>query len=166
MQEKAVVVREARHEDLFRVVEINRICLPENYPYYFFQHLLERYPGCFIVAEVDGEIVGYIMNRIEKGMSSFNPSPFRLVKKGHVVSIAVMPEHRRKGIGKMLLKWGLRAMKEYGAEEAILEVRVSNEPAINLYKKMGFIIVKTIRGYYHDGEDAYLMSKRIVEEAE
>ncbi len=164
MQGKVVIIREARHEDLFRVVEINRICLPENYPYYFFQQLLERFPKCFIVAEINGEVIGYVMNRIERGLSSFNPSPFHLVKKGHVVSIAVMPEYRRRGIGKMLLERGIEAMKEYGAEEVILEVRVSNEPAMRLYTKMGFTIVKTIKGYYHDGEDAYLMSKRLVDE--
>ncbi|MEM1658639.1 MAG: ribosomal protein S18-alanine N-acetyltransferase [Candidatus Jordarchaeales archaeon] len=166
MQEKTVVIREARHDDLLRVVEINRICLPENYPYYFFQHLLESYPECFIVAEVDGEIVGYIMNRIERGLSSLNPSPFRIVKKGHVVSIAVMPDYRRRGIGRMLLERGLQAMRKYGAEEAVLEVRVSNEPAISLYKRIGFVVVKTIKGYYHDGEDAYLMCKKLVEESE
>ncbi|MHA1608226.1 MAG: ribosomal protein S18-alanine N-acetyltransferase [Candidatus Freyarchaeota archaeon] len=164
MQEKyAVIIREARYEDLTQVVEINRICLPENYPYYFFQHILERFPKAFIVAEVNGEVVGYMMNRIEKGMSSFNPSPFKLLKKGHVVSIAVLPAYRRMGIGKKLMERGLKAMREYGAEEVILEVRVSNDPAIKLYTLMGFTIVKTLKGYYHDGEDAFLMCKKLVD---
>ncbi|MEM1764016.1 MAG: GNAT family N-acetyltransferase, partial [Candidatus Jordarchaeales archaeon] len=71
-----------------------------------------------------------------------------------------------RGIGRMLLERGLQAMRKYGAEEAVLEVRVSNEPAISLYKKIGFVVVKTIKGYYHDGEDAYLMCKKLVEESE
>ncbi|MEM3174225.1 MAG: ribosomal protein S18-alanine N-acetyltransferase, partial [Candidatus Bathyarchaeia archaeon] len=83
---------------------------------------------------------------------------FGLAKKGHIISIAVLPEHRRKGIGETLLKEALQSMMNYyGIKECYLEVRVSNTPAINLYKKVGFKIEKVIRGYYADGENAYLM---------
>ncbi len=47
----------------------------------------------------------------------------------------------------------------YGAEEVYLEVRVSNTPAINLYKKLDYRVVDLIKGYYHDGEDAYIMAR-------
>jgi ribosomal-protein-alanine N-acetyltransferase len=45
--------------------------------------------------------------------------------------------------------------------ETKLEVRVSNEPAINLYRSMGYTIVGIYQGYYSDGEDAYMMSKNL-----
>ncbi|MDR0797125.1 MAG: ribosomal-protein-alanine acetyltransferase, partial [Nitrososphaerota archaeon] len=44
---------------------------------------------------------------------------------------------------------------------AFLEVRVTNEPAISLYKKLDFEISRTINGYYSDGEDAYVMTKKL-----
>jgi len=51
--------------------------------------------------------------------------------------------------------------REYGVEEYYLEVRVSNTPAINLYRKLGFETAGRIVGYYLDGEDAYLMARRV-----
>jgi len=138
---------------------INRTCLPENYTSFFFLDLYRRFPLTFLVAEEDEEIVGYIMCRIETGLPNFGF--FGLIKKGHVVSIAVMPKHRRKGIGCMLMKEAMKNMEKYNAKECFLEVRVSNQPAINLYKKLGFQIVKTITHYYMDGEDAYLMARKL-----
>jgi ribosomal-protein-alanine N-acetyltransferase len=79
-----------------------------------------------------------------------------------VVSIAVLPEHRKKGIGEALVKEAMNAMKlQYNAKQCYLEVRITNEPAINLYKKLGFEIARTVSGYYADGEDAHVMSKKL-----
>jgi ribosomal-protein-alanine N-acetyltransferase len=153
-------IRCADMEDINDIMRINHTTLPENYPYPFFVEVMRRYPKSFIVAEKDGRIVGYMMNRIEKGMSgSFTPTLHRL-NKGHVVSIAVLPEYRGKGIGKKLMLEGMKAMKEYGADEFILECRITNEPALAMYKSLGFTVVRELRGYYHDGESAYLMSRK------
>jgi len=145
--------------DLQRVVEINRSCLPENYTDFFFVDLYERFPETFIVAEENGEVVGYIMCRVETGLASFGLGG--LVKKGHVVSVAVMQEFRRKGIGDALMNKAMENMKSYNARQCFLEVRVTNAAATEMYKKLGFETTKTIRGYYADGEDAYLMSKKL-----
>jgi len=146
-------------KDLERVMHINRVCLPENYGDYFFMDLYNRFPETFIVAEGNGEIVGYVMCRIELGLSNFGFSGF--IKKGHIVSIAVMPKHRRKGIGYALVSKAMEGMRFYGAKQAFLEVRVSNLPAISLYEKLGFKVTRTIHGYYSDGEDAYVMSREL-----
>ncbi|MEM1586356.1 MAG: ribosomal protein S18-alanine N-acetyltransferase [Candidatus Bathyarchaeia archaeon] len=146
-------LRRFREEDLEQVIYINRTCLPENYSAYFFMELYSNYPETFIVAEVGKKIVGYVMCRIETSFLGFS-----LTKRGHVISIAVLPGYRRKGVGEALLREALQAMdKYYGVKECYLEVRVSNTPAINLYKKLGFEIERIIRGYYADGENAYLM---------
>lgn len=155
---KEYKIRLARITDIDEIIKINRAALPENYPYYFFVEHLKEYEAAFYVAEVDGKVVGYIMPRIEWGFSNLKQLP-SLVKKGHVVSIAVLEEYRKMGIGTALLQASLKAMKEvYGAEEVYLEVRVSNTPAISLYRKLGFKEVKVLRHYYADGEDAYLMA--------
>jgi ribosomal-protein-alanine N-acetyltransferase len=60
------------------------------------------------------------------------------------------------------MKSGMEAMKNvYDAKEVYLEVRVSNTPAIRLYEKLGFKIVKVLEGYYSDGENAYLMAREL-----
>ncbi|HDO20014.1 MAG TPA: ribosomal-protein-alanine N-acetyltransferase [Candidatus Bathyarchaeota archaeon] len=149
-------VREFRTTDLERVIWINETCLPENYtPSFYLQHHFEH-PKAFLVAEVNGEVVGYVMCRIELGLSNIK---FGLTRKGHIISIAVLPEYRRRGIGETLMRKAMEAMREYGATEYYLEVRVSNIPAINLYRKLNYKIVKRIPGYYLDGEDAYVMAR-------
>ncbi|MEM3666891.1 MAG: ribosomal protein S18-alanine N-acetyltransferase, partial [Candidatus Bathyarchaeia archaeon] len=152
-------LRKFRMGDLQSVIRINRICLPENYADFFFIDLYERFPEAFIVAEENGEVVGYIMCRIELGLSNFGFSG--LIKKGHIVSVAVLPQYRRKGIGQALIKKAMEGMQTYNAKQCFLEVRVTNTPAINLYKKLGFEITRTINGYYSDGEDAYVMSCKL-----
>ncbi len=146
-------------EDLESVTSINEACLPENYTDVFFIDLYRRYPETFVVAEENGHAVGYIMCRIEVGLSGLGLAG--LVKKGHVVSIAVLPEHRRKGVAEALMATAMEGMRQYKAKQCYLEVRVTNEAAVDLYKKLGFEISRTVRGYYADGEDAYVMSRKL-----
>jgi ribosomal-protein-alanine N-acetyltransferase len=61
-----------------------------------------------------------------------------------------------------LIEEALHAMSmSYEAKSCFLEVRVSNDDAVGLYKRMGFEVERTVRGYYSDGEDAYIMSRKI-----
>jgi ribosomal-protein-alanine N-acetyltransferase len=140
-------------------MHINRVCLPENYTTSFFMNLYQRFPETFIVAEENGDVVGYIMCRIETGIPSFKL--LGITRKGHVISIAVLPEHQREGIGCALMREAMEAMVNHKAKECYLEVRASNVPAVNLYRKMGFEIIRTIRGYYADGEAAYMMARKL-----
>lgn len=151
---EAYSIRPFDTDDIKYVVQINKECLPENYPDQFFLGLHYHAPKAFLIAESNGRIVGYIMCRIERGISSYGRLP---VKKGHIVSVAVLPTDRNKGIGTSIIKAGMRAMEEYGAVEFFLEVRKSNEAAVSVYESLGYEIRRVLRGYYRDGEDAYLM---------
>lgn len=157
MSDQGFTLRTFTVSDLERVMHINTACLPENYSSFFYKDLYTRFPDTFIVAEMDGEIQGYIMCRIEKGWSKRGRlSPARLC---HVVSIAVMESYRRKGIGKALVEQAMgHGRRIYDSNEGYLEVRVSNEPAVNLYAKLGFTKVKRNYGYYLNGEDAWVMA--------
>jgi len=146
-------------DDLQNVMQINRVCLPENYSDFFFMDLHQRYPETFIICEENGQIEGYIMCRIEVGLSNYGFSG--LVRKGHVVSIAVLPQFRHEGVAQALIKRALEGMDYYKARQCFLEVRITNDIAISLYKKLGFEVTRTISGYYSDGEDAYVMTKRL-----
>jgi ribosomal-protein-alanine N-acetyltransferase len=150
-------IRQFHPNDIKQVVSINQRCLPENYPDQFFMGLHYHAPKAFFVAEYEGEIVGYIMCRIERGISGFGRMP---VKKGHIVSVAVLKTIRHKGIGTALITAGMEGMKDYGASEFFLEVRKANEDAIGVYEKLGYTVRRVLRGYYRDGEDAYLMIKK------
>jgi ribosomal-protein-alanine N-acetyltransferase len=152
-------LRRFKPSDLEGVVRINRKCLPENYSSLFFMNLHKRFPETFIVAETNGKVVGYIMCRIETGIPILKL--LGITRRGHVISIAVIPEHQKKGLGFALVQGAMQAMVHYKAKECYLEVRTSNLSAIELYKKLGFKIKHTISDYYADGEDAFLMAKQL-----
>ncbi|MEM3926998.1 MAG: ribosomal protein S18-alanine N-acetyltransferase [Desulfurococcaceae archaeon] len=151
-------IRNAREEDIDKVIDINMASLPEHYPRRFFEELLENWGKAFYVAEsIDNEVVGYIMVRVEIKPGFFK---YFLARSGHVVSIAVLEKHRGKGLGYALMAFAMKSMYvDYSCNETYLEVRVSNTPAISLYEKLGYRKVKIEKGYYLDGEDAYVMAR-------
>jgi ribosomal-protein-alanine N-acetyltransferase len=156
-------VRGFRSDDLNRVMDINVETLPENYSTFFYRDLYRRFPETFLVAEADGAIQGYMMCRIERGLSKLKS--LRPARQCHVVSIAVREPYRRRGIASEILKTAMKnANENYSATECFLEVRVSNDPAILMYEKLGFEKVKRKYGYYIDGEDAWVMAVPIVDE--
>ncbi|MEM2142906.1 MAG: ribosomal protein S18-alanine N-acetyltransferase [Candidatus Thorarchaeota archaeon] len=150
-----IEIRQFVQEDLPAVVEINRTCLPENYPDQFFLGLYYHAPKAFLVGLFDGRIAGYIMCRVERGLSDLHIP----IKKGHIVSVAVLPHARRHGLGTALVRTAMAELKGYGVKEYILEVRRSNEGAISVYESLGFEIRRVLKGYYRDGEDGYLMAR-------
>lgn len=149
-------VRRCDREDVQAVIRINGKTLPEHYSDFFYYDILAEFPETFLVAELDAAIVGYIMCRIEYGFSHLKR--LGLARKGHVVSVAVLEEHRGKGIGTVLLKAAQEEMFKRTATESYLEVRVSNDQAIRLYQYLGYKVTGRLDAYYKDGEAALLMA--------
>jgi ribosomal-protein-alanine N-acetyltransferase len=150
------ILRRCELGDIIPVMEINLRTLPEHYSDYFYESLLEELPEAFIVAEISGKIVGYIMCKLEHGFSNFKKLGF--VKKGHVVSVAVIDGHRNKGIGSVLVEEAIKGVKIRECSEMYLEVRCSNNDAVRLYENLEFSITQRLKAYYRDGEDAYVMA--------
>jgi len=148
-----------KESDIDAVVSINRFCLPENYSSAFFLDLYRSNTDSFLVAKYNGKVIGYTMCRIERGFSELQR--LRLVRKGHIISIAVLPEHRLKKVATALMRIILKAMSAHNCNETFLEVRTNNREAISLYKGLGYSIVKKISGYYCDGEDAIVMGRTL-----
>lgn len=74
-------------------------------------------------------------------------------------NIYVMEEYRMMGIASRMMEYVIEIYKKNNLDNITLEVRVSNDKAINLYKKYGFRQV-SIRQYYYGDEDGILMEKR------
>ena len=146
--------------DLSSVIEINLNSLPEHYTEYFFESILKELPEAFIVAEFGGNIIGYVMCKIEFGFSNFRKLGF--VKKRYVVSIAILEEHRGKKVGTFLMEEAMNGLVARRTEEVYLEVRVSNYAAIKMYEKLNFKVKSRLKSYYRDGEDAYLMALELL----
>jgi ribosomal-protein-alanine N-acetyltransferase len=86
----------------------------------------------------------------------------RFVRKGHLVSIAVLQSYRSLGIGRSLLLKVLEGLSLSNASECYLEVRITNSSGIKLYTSAGFKIIRTAPLYYHDGADAYVMVRNLL----
>ncbi|MBY8984465.1 MAG: GNAT family N-acetyltransferase [Candidatus Lokiarchaeota archaeon] len=156
LNSQETLIRRCTLDDLDAVIGVNERELPEDYPYFFYKSILDNFPESFLIAQnYAGKIIGYIMWRVEKTPSL---DSLRYVSKGHLVSIAVSQEFRKRGVAKALLLNSMLAIKKYKIHEYVLEVRVSNYNAIKLYEQFHFQIVNIKKKYYRDGENAYYMT--------
>ena len=101
----------------------------------------------WLVAEIDGALVGYIGSQSVLGESD-------------VMNVAVSPDYRRQGIGEALVLALVEELKKLGNRCLSLEVRLSNLPARALYEKLGFAQVGRRPNYYRNPkEDALILRK-------
>jgi len=143
-----VEVEEASYEDLLDVYEINKISFPNPYPISLLFYFKTYYPKTFLVARVLNKVVGYVIATTR-------------AREGEIISIAVLPSWRRRGIGSKLLKSLFRVLINYDINKVYLHVRVSNKDAVKFYVKNGFKIISYVPNYYSNGEGAYLMVRKI-----
>lgn len=78
-----------------------------------------------------------------------------------LLNIAIKPEVKRQHLGEELLLHLIEILIEKKVQNLFLEVRVSNSPAQNLYKKLGFITLSKRERYYINGEDAFIMNRQL-----
>jgi len=81
--------------------------------------------------------------------------------KAQINSLVILLEQRKKGYGSKLLEFTINKLNEIGVKDLTLEVRPSNTVALKLYEKEGFKQVAVRKNYYNNGEDAFLMYKRL-----
>ncbi|MGY0288382.1 MAG: ribosomal protein S18-alanine N-acetyltransferase [Candidatus Methanodesulfokora washburnensis] len=145
--------RRARLEDLDEIMRIEELCFKpsERFSRETYESLLSRKEVAFIVAEIDGRIVGFVAAEA-RGL------------KGYVYTINVHPEYQGKGIGKALMKEMETRMRDVGVRIMELEVRVDNKKAVKMYESLGYSTVFFLPSYYGPGKNGYLMRKRISEE--
>ena len=141
-----VLIRRMGREDLDAVTAIEEETFAIPWSRESFRQELERNVAArYLVAETDGQVIGYA-------------GAWVILDESHITNIAVKEAYRGRGIGKQLTRALLQYLSNLGASYATLEVRVSNERAQNLYKGLGFVSVGKRKRYYEDNqEDAYLM---------
>lgn len=139
----------AEDKHINQILEIQRVCLKERYTPAFVKLILEFNPGLNYVFIKDGKVVGYVLARMEE-------------KRCHIVSLAVLPKHRRQGIALRLMVFcEITAGGKYDTDELYLETRESSEDAIAFYKYLHFKEKARILDYYSDGETGVIMTKRL-----
>lgn len=146
----SVSIEHPTRKDLAAMMALNEVSMPETYAPQFWTTHLNQFGDLLYVAKLDGKVVGYVMCREEK---------IGYVRMGLVISVAVDKEHQRQGIGEKLMQKAHWAMRMRNIPMAGLQVRKSNESAIQMYKKFGYVVSLTVPHYYsHPDEEALLMT--------
>lgn len=141
-----VEIKKMTVKHLKEVLRIEELSFPSPWSFQsFYNEIVSNPYGYYIVAVENNKVVGY------GGM-------WILFEECHITTIAVDPSRRRKGIGRKIMEHLIEKAKEQDVEWISLEVRVSNIPAQNLYKSLGFEVVGVRHKYYQpNNEDALIM---------
>lgn len=139
------MIREMTVDDVSMVAKIEResFCDPWTEKMFYDLFLSPVYKN-YVITEND-EISGYMSVIATKYVFE-------------IINIAVKKTERNKGFGTALIEKAKETAIKYSADKIFLEVRKSNSAAIGLYLKSGFKFDGERKGYYPDGEDAFLLS--------
>ena len=134
-------------ETLYR---IDQVCFPKGISYGRFEmkvYLRARGAYC-LLAETGGNVAGFILAELAPD-------------EGHIITLDVLEDHRRQGIGSLLLNAAETEMISRGGQRMILETATANKAAIALWEKHGYRQMGIIESYYGPGQDAFRMGKEL-----
>jgi ribosomal protein S18 acetylase RimI-like enzyme len=124
-----------------------------------------RRPGAFALiaesADGSGQAGTTAEQFLQKGIIGFIVAENRR-KNGHIITLDVVAEARRSGVGSGLLRAAEDKLMKAGTGTVALETPVNNLTAIRFYKREGYFVEKTVAGYYSGLLDALVMTKELV----
>ncbi len=142
-----ILTRQFSPSDMPHIIKIVDESLGENYPPSLYLTIHNLWGDGFLVLLDGGRIVGFV---------AAVPSGSKVAR---VLMLAVLPQHRKKSYGKILMKSIYENSLSKGMDTVILEVRKSNKEAIAFYARQGFAACGEIKKFYSNGEDAFKMIK-------
>ncbi|NOY09654.1 MAG: GNAT family N-acetyltransferase [Spirochaetes bacterium] len=149
-------LRKIIRDNAEEIHRIDSICFPAGIAYSFteFTYLLKHINQAHtkgikgFIIEVNSKTSGFIIARQNK-------------ERSEIITIDILPEFREKGYGEKLLNFMEQFLIKNMVKYIFLEVAVNNEPAVNLYTKLGYKILKKIDAYYPGNIPAFVMRKKI-----
>ena len=141
-----MIVRAVIPDDIYTVLNLENQNFDYPYPPEIINFLYECYRDTFLVVENKKEVIGFVIGITQKD-------------EGHILVIAIRDDYKKKGIGTFLMKKLMDIYEKNGIKKLKLEVRVSNVPAISMYKRLGFKITNRLVNYYENGEDGFLLKR-------
>ena len=157
-------LREARHEDSGTLWDIDQKCFPPGISYSRAELTvyMRRWGAFTLVAEpVKSRVKGSTPAGIS-GIGGFLVAESGNRGVGHIITIDVLPEARRSGVGSKLLSAAEERLLGSQCRRVMLEVAVDNRSALIFYKRHKYTTVKTIPHYYSNGVDALVMQKDLL----
>lgn len=149
MAKNDLLIRPMTESDLDAVLVLEKELFSDPWPRTMFVEDLTSDYSHPLVVQLDSEIVGYAVLWVG-------------VDEGHLTNIAVARKYQRKSIAKRLLTYILKLAADMELTQIILEVRLSNTPAVFLYESFGFVQLGVRKKYYQNPvEDCLVMKKKI-----
>jgi len=142
-------IRHVQANDIFPVIDLAYDTLPERYNPSIFNQFYESFPEGFLVALQNQSLIGFLI-----GIKTTTDT-------ARILMLSVNNNTRKQGIGSALLKQFISEMKNQRITKVDLEVRTTNQGALEFYLKRGFILREKLHQFYQNGEDAYSMSKEL-----
>jgi [ribosomal protein S18]-alanine N-acetyltransferase len=147
----AFVIREFQAEDFETLWRMDQECFPPGIAYSkqeLKEYVSHRRSFTLVASDAEnGKIAGFIV---------VDQAP-----TGHVITIDVIAEARRSGVGSLLLKAAENRLRAAGSKAVGLETAVDNVAALSFYKRHGYNVVRTSPRYYSNGVDALVMKKEL-----
>lgn len=145
-----MMIRQMQTQDIPAVAELERLIFADPWSENSIRSSFDNRISSWFVAEENGVVVGYIGSEA-------------VLDSADMMNVAVSPDYRRQGIAEGLVNALSDALLQKKIRFLMLEVRVSNAPAIALYEKLGFTVAgRRPRYYSNPREDAYVMRKELV----
>ncbi len=139
----------ARSADAAALARISRMSFPDAWPLAVFQRELGRSATrAWVARETGGRVAAFVIG-------------WRVRDEIQVLSVAVVPRWRRRGLASRLLEAYFGSLQAEGVREATLEVRASNRAAVALYERLGFETLGERPRYYRGGESALLLEAQL-----
>lgn len=145
-------IRVYREDDFDGVYRLDQSCYPRGIAYSrFVLHAFLAEPGAQgFVAEEEGAIIGFVLVRRVSA------------EQGHVITLDVHADYRRRGLGTALLAQAEQWLRQQGVTRVHLETSVDSEAAVAFWQKTGYRQRGLLRGYYLDRINAYVMEKELL----
>lgn len=140
-------IRRVQANDIFPVINLAYDTLPERYNPSIFNQFYESFPEGFLVALQNHTLIGFLI-----GIKTTTDT-------ARILMLSVNNYNRKQGIGSALLTQFISEMKNQHITKIDLEVRTTNQSALEFYIKQGFNLQEKLPQFYQNGEDAYSMSK-------
>lgn len=141
----AFLVRDFQPEDVAELKALTHTALGEDYPRSLFLDIHSWWPEGFIVTSWQDEVIAFVAGIVSA------PG------KARVLMLAVREDLRSRGIGTALMEEFTRRVRVRGLHSIELEVRESNQRAMDFYKQLGYTVRYLLPRFYTDGEDGYKM---------
>ena len=146
-----MIIRKMNLGDVPAIAALEKQCFSDPWSEKSIASEVDNPLSCWLVAEIDGTVAGYVGSQT-------------VLDASDMMNLAVSPDYRRQGVGQALVNALVEHLQQNKVIALLLEVRVSNAPAIALYESLGFEQVGRRPKYYHNPrEDALILRKELVQ---